>query len=390
MTQLLLRRFVRDYENTKDPEVRERYGTLSGIVGILLNLCLSLGKFLAGLATGAVSVTADAFNNLSDAATSVVTLVGFRQAGQKADEDHPYGHGRMEYLAGLAVSVAILLVGVELAKGALDKILHPEEIRFSWLSVAMLCVSIAVKLWMYLFNKNLSGRISSTAMAATATDSLSDCIATSAVLLGLLVSRFAHVSIDGWVGILVAAFVLRAGWEAAKDTVDPLLGKAPDPALVEGIRETVLAHPEIAGVHDLMVHDYGPGHIMASLHAEVSIDADMGYTHDVIDNVERELGAKYHIIATIHMDPIVTDDAHVTALKKEILALAQSIDPAMTIHDFRMTEGPSHTNLIFDVVVPHSCALSDEEVRRELARLAKEKDPKYITVVQVDHDYTGK
>lgn len=390
MTQFLLRRFVRDYENTKDPEVRERYGTLSGSVGILLNLCLSLGKFLAGLATGAVSVTADAFNNLSDAATSVVTLVGFRLAGQKADEDHPYGHGRMEYLAGLAVSAAILLVGVELAKGALGKILHPEEIRFSWLSVAILCASIGVKLWMYLFNKDLSHRISSAAMAATAADSLSDCIATSAVLLGLLVSRFAYVSIDGWVGILVAAFVLRAGWEAAKDTIDPLLGKAPDPALVEGIRETVLAHPEIAGVHDLMVHDYGPGHIMASLHAEVSIDADMGYTHDVIDNVERELGSKYHIIATIHMDPIVTDDEHVTALREELLSLAQSIDPAMTIHDFRMTEGPSHTNLIFDVVAPHSCTLSDEEIRRELARLARERDPKYITVVQVDHDYTGK
>ncbi len=390
MTTFLLRRFVRDYENTQDPEVRERYGTLSGSVGILLNLCLALGKFLAGLATGAVSVMADAFNNLSDAASSVVTLVGFRLAGRKADEDHPYGHGRMEYLAGLAVSVAILLVGVELAKGAIGKILHPEAIRFSWFSVAMLCVSIGVKLWMYLFNRDLGRRISSAAMAATAADSLSDCVATSAVLLGLLVSRFAHVSIDGWVGILVAAFVLRAGWESAKDTIDPLLGKAPDPALVAGIRETVLEHPEIWGIHDLMVHDYGPGHVMASLHAEVSIDADMARTHDVIDNVERELSSKYHIIATIHMDPIVTDDEHVTALREEMLSLAQSIDPAITLHDFRMTEGPSHTNLIFDVVAPHSCVLSDEEIRRELARLAKERDPKYITVVQVDHDYTGK
>ena len=388
MTTLLLRRFVHRYEDTQDPEVREQYGTLSGAVGIALNLCLALGKFLAGLATGAVSVTADAFNNLSDAASSVVTLVGFRLAGQKADEDHPYGHGRMEYLAGLAVSAAILLVGVELAKGAIEKILHPDVIRFSWPSAAMLCVSIGVKLWMYLFNRNLSRRISSAAMAATAADSLSDCVATSAVLLGLLASRFAHVSIDGWVGILVAAFVLRAGWESAKDTIDPLLGKAPDPALVEGIRRTVLAHPEIAGIHDLMVHDYGPGHIMASLHAEVSIDADMAYTHDVIDNVERELGAKYHIIATIHMDPIVTNDVHVNALREEMLSLARQIDPAMTLHDFRMTEGPSHTNLIFDVVVPRSCPLSDEEVSRELARLARERDPRYITVVQVDHDYT--
>lgn len=388
MTRFLLSRFVRGYEDVQDPEVRERYGTLSGTVGVVLNLCLSLGKFLAGLATGAVSVMADAFNNLSDAASSVVTLVGFRLAGQKADEDHPYGHGRMEYLAGLAVSVAILLVGVELAKGAIEKILHPEVVRFSWLSVAILCASIALKLWMYLFNKDLSRRISSAAMAATAADSLSDCVATSAVLLGLLVSHFAQVSIDGWVGILVAAFVLRAGWEAAKDTVDPLLGKAPDPALVEGIRKTVLSHPEISGVHDLMVHDYGPGHIMASLHAEVDIDADMAHTHDVIDNVERELGAKYHIIATIHMDPIVTNDEHVTALREEMLSLAQELAPGMTLHDFRMTEGPSHTNLIFDVVAPRTCPLSDEEIRQELGRLARERNPRYITVVQVDHDYT--
>ena len=388
MTQFILRHLIPGWENTIDPEIRERYGTLSGMVGIFLNLCLSGGKFLAGLVTGAVSVTADAFNNLSDAATSVVTLVGFRLAGRGADEDHPYGHGRMEYLAGLAVSVAILLVGVELAKGALDKILHPEMVRFSWLSVGVLCASILVKLWMYVFNRDLSRRISSAAMAATAADSLSDCVATSAVLAGLLVGHFFQVAIDGWVGILVAAFVLRAGWEAAKDTVDPLLGKAPDPALVEGICQTVLAHPEIVGVHDLMVHDYGPGRVMASLHAEVSIDADMAATHDVIDNVERELGKKFHLIATIHMDPIATNDQRVTQARQEMLTLAQGLDPAMTIHDFRMTEGPSHTNLIFDVVVPHSCGLTDEEVRRELGRLAKEKDPRYITVIQVDHSYT--
>ena len=387
MTEFLLRRFVPNYQDVQSPEVRERCGALSGITGILLNVLLCMGKFIAGLLTGAVSVTADAFNNLSDAASSLVTLVGFHMAGQAADRDHPYGHGRMEYLAGLAVSAAILLVGVELAKGALEKILRPEAVHFSWLSVGILCASIAVKLWMYLFNRSLSRRISSAAMAATAADSLSDCVATGAVLLGLLVSHFAQVSIDGWVGVVVAAFVLRAGWEAAKDTIDPLLGKAPDPALVEGIRQTVLSHPEIAGVHDLMVHDYGPGHVMASLHAEVSIDADMAATHDVIDNVERELAQKYRLIATIHMDPIVTDDAHINAVRSEILALAQQIDPAMTLHDFRMTAGPSHTNLIFDVVAPHSCPLSDEEIRRELSRLAREKDPKYMTVVQVDHSF---
>ncbi len=387
MTELLLRRFVRGYEDTKDPAVREGYGALSGTVGILLNLCISLGKFFAGVLTGAVSVTADAFNNLSDAATSLVTLVGFKLAGQQADEDHPYGHGRMEYLAGLGVSAAILLVGVELAKGAIEKILHPEEVAFSWLSAGILACSILVKLWMYVFNKDLSRRISSAAMAATAADSLSDCVATSAVLAGLLVSHFAHVTIDGWVGIVVAAFVLRAGWDAAKDTIDPLLGKAPDPELVEGIEKTVLAHPEIAGIHDLMVHDYGPGRVMASLHAEVSIDADMAQTHDVIDNIERELGKKFHLLATIHMDPIVTNDESVAQMRQMVAELAKRLHPEVTIHDFRMTSGPSHTNLIFDMVLPHGCSLSDEEARQEMARLARETDPSYITVIQVDHTY---
>ena len=387
MTELLLRRFVRDHENTADPVVREGYGALSGAVGIALNLMVSCGKFAAGMITGAVSVTADAFNNLSDAATSLVTLLGFKLAGRQADEDHPYGHGRMEYLAGLAVSVAILLVGIELAKGAIEKILHPEGVEFSWLSVGILVVSILVKLWMYRFNKTLSRRINSAAMAATAADSLSDCVATSAVLLGLLVAHFAQVSIDGWVGVVVAAFVLRAGWESAKDTIDPLLGKAPDPELVKGIVETVMAHPEIAGVHDLMVHDYGPGRVMASLHAEVSIDADMAETHDVIDNIERELNKKFHLLATIHMDPIATSDERVAELRRTVAELAGKMYPGVTIHDFRMTEGPSHTNLIFDIVLPHGCSLTDDEARREMARLAREADSRYITVIQVDHSY---
>ena len=387
MTKLLLKCFVPDYENTRDPGVRERYGALSGTVGILLNLSLTAGKLWAGLHTGAVSVTADAFNNLSDALTSLVTLLGFRLAARKADADHPFGHGRYEYLAGMAVSVAVLLVGLELARGAVEKILRPEEVAFSPLSAGILVAAIAVKLWMYLFNKNLSQRIGSAAMAATAADSISDAVAPAAVLCGLLVSHFFRVSIDGWVGILVSAFVLRAGWESLRDTLDPLLGKAPDPKLVEGIQETVLSHPEISGVHDMVVHDYGPGHIMATLHAEVSIDADMAHTHDVIDNVERELHEKFQIQATIHMDPIVTNDARVNALKGEMLALAQAIDTRNTLHDFRMTEGPTHINLIFDLLVPRDCPLSDEEVRGEMARRAGESDPKYITVIQVDHPY---
>lgn len=388
MIEFLLRKFVKDYQNVKDPAVRERYGTLSGAVGIFLNLMISLGKFTAGVITSSVAVTADAFNNLSDAASSLVTLVGFRLAGQKADDDHPFGHGRIEYLAGLAVSVAILLVGLELAKSAVGKILHPEAVSFSPLSAGILAASILVKLWMYVFNRTLSRRIESAAMAATAADSLSDCVATSAVLLGLLVGHFADLSIDGWVGVVVAAFVFKTGWEAAKDTISPLLGQPPDPALVSGIRETVLEHPEVRGVHDLIVHDYGPGHIMASLHAEVSINADMAATHDVIDNIERELGSKYHIMATIHMDPIATDDSLVNARRDEMLELARQIDPEITLHDFRMTEGPTHTNLIFDLVVPRKCPMSDGEVRQEMARLARVRNSRYLTVIQIDHPYT--
>ncbi len=388
MIEFLLRKFVKDYQNVKDPAVRERYGTLSGAVGIFLNLMISLGKFTAGVITSSVAVTADAFNNLSDAASSLVTLVGFRLAGQKADDDHPFGHGRIEYLAGLAVSVAILLVGLELAKSAVGKILHPEAVSFSPLSAGILAASILVKLWMYVFNRTLSRRIESAAMAATAADSLSDCVATSAVLLGLLAGHFADLSIDGWVGVVVAAFVFKTGWEAAKDTISPLLGQPPDPALVSGIRETVLEHPEVRGVHDLIVHDYGPGHIMASLHAEVSIDADMAATHDVIDNIERELGSKYHIMATIHMDPIATDDSLVNARRDEMLELARQIDPEITLHDFRMTEGPTHTNLIFDLVVPRKCPMSDGEVRQEMARLARVRNSRYLTVIQIDHPYT--
>ena len=387
MTEFLLRRFVRDYERVGDPEVRERYGVLSGVVGILLNVALSLGKFLVGFATGAVSVTADALNNLTDAASSVVTLVGFRLAGQKADEEHPFGHGRMEYLTGLAVSVVILLVGLEVAKEAVGKIFHPQPVDFSALTAGVLAASVAVKLWMYFFNRGLSRKIKSSALQATAADSLSDAAGTAILLAGLLAGHFFELHLDGFLGIGVALFILRTGWESLRDTVDPLLGRAPDPELVRGIRETVLAHPEISGVHDLVVHDYGPGHVMVTLHAEVDIEGDMAATHDVIDNVERELAQRYRVIATIHMDPIATNDAHVNEVKETMLVLARKIDEGMTLHDFRMTEGPTHTNLIFDLVVPVGCPLSDEEVRREMARLAREENERYLTVIQVDHLY---
>lgn len=388
MINLLVKTFVKDAGNVQDPQVRQRYGTLSGAVGIFLNLLLSAGKMIAGLITGSIAITADAFNNLTDAGSSVVTLVGFRMAGKQADDDHPFGHGRIEYLSGLAVSVVILLVGLELAKSSVEKIIHPEPVEFSWLSAGILIAAICVKLWMSYFNRSLSRRIGSAAMAATATDSLSDAVATSAVLLSAIIGKFTGVNIDAWAGILVALFILRAGWGAAKDTLNPLLGQSPDPELVRDIERTVLAHPQVVGIHDMIIHDYGPGRSMMSLHAEVPAGSDIMEVHDEIDAIERELKAKYRIDASIHMDPIVTGDETISKARKMVSELVREVDPAMTIHDFRMTSGPRHRNLIFDVVVPYSVKSTDEEVRREIERKIRSADSNSFAVIQVDRAYT--
>ena len=383
----LVRLFIKDCDNVTDPAVRERYGILSGAVGIVLNLLLSAGKLFAGLMTGSISITADAFNNLSDAGSSVVTLVGFKLAGQKADDGHPFGHGRMEYLAGLLVSLMILLVGVELGRSSIGKILRPEAVDFSLVSTGILAASILVKLWMGQFNRGLGRKIGSAAMAATAADSLSDAAATAAVLLGTVIGHVTGVYIDGWVGVLVAVFILRSGWGAAKDTLDPLLGQSPDPELVKEIRDTVLAHPQVVGLHDLVIHDYGPGRRMMSLHAEVPVDADIMETHDVIDAIEREIKSKFGIETCIHMDPIATGDPRTCALREQVAELVKTVDGEMTIHDFRITPGPCHTNLIFDVVVPHRCTLTDEQIRQAVDGKVKELDPNYYAVIQVDRSY---
>ena len=389
MTDFLVRHFVRDYQQVQDPAVRERYGVLSGGVGIFLNLLLSLGKFFAGVVTGSIAVTADAFNNLSDAGSSVVTLVGFKLAGQKADDGHPFGHGRIEYLAGLLVSLLILMVGVELGKTSIEKIVQPEEVAFSILSVGILVCSILIKLWMSLFNRKLGKRIHSAAMQATATDSLSDVVATSAVLAGTLIGHFAHVSIDGWIGVVVAVFILRAGWGAAKDTLNPLLGTAPDPELVKAIQQLVLSHEQVVGMHDLVIHDYGPGRRMCSFHAEVPEGDDIMEAHDAIDHIEREIQEKFGIETTAHMDPIATGDSEVARLRDQMRDLVREIDPDMSIHDFRLTRGPRHSNLIFDVVVPHRCRLSDEEIRRRITEAAEQVVPGCYVVLQLDRSYVG-
>ena len=388
MIELLSHWLIRNRENTGDPAVRLAYGRLCGLVGIGLNLLLSGGKLFAGTVSGSVAVTADAFNNLSDAGSSVVTLLGFQLAGKKPDPQHPFGHGRIEYISGLVVSGLILLMGVELGKSSVEKILHPEAVDFSLLAVGILVASIAVKLYMYLYNRRIGRRISSAAMEATATDSLSDAIATTAVLAAMLVGRFTALMIDGWVGLVVAYFILFSGYQAAKETLGPLLGQPPEQELVERIRQMVLSHPPICGIHDLVVHDYGPGRMMVSLHAEVPAHGDILELHDVIDTAEMELKRTLHCNAVIHMDPIITDDAQIVQLRRRVAELVRQVDSGMTIHDFRVVPGPSHTNLIFDAVLPFGEHITEAEAARQIRERVRQMDGgEYYAVVTVENPY---
>ena len=387
MISLLARLFVKT-DGREPAAVRKAYGILCGAVGIGFNVLLFLGKFFAGTIAGSIAITADAFNNLSDAGSSFVTMLGFQLAGQKPDSDHPFGHGRIEYLSGLAVSMLILLMGFELAKSSLDKILHPEPVDSSPLVIAILCVSIAVKLYMAFYNHRLGKQLNSAAMEATGADSLSDSVATSAVLLATLVGHFTGWMIDGWCGILVAAFILWSGFNAAKDTIDPLLGTPPTPEFVDEIKDLVMAHPAIVGIHDLIVHDYGPGRVMISLHAEVSASADVLELHDEIDNVEKELQEKLGCHAVIHMDPIVIDDGITQETRKRVADLVRCIDDQISIHDFRMVVGPTHTNVIFDAVVPFGFRLSNSEVASKIQSAVRTLDGNYFAVVNVEQSYT--
>ena len=387
MISLLAKWFIPRREQVADSAVRRAWGALCGFVGIALNLLLFAGKLASGALSGSIAVTADAFNNLSDAGSSVVTLLGFRLAGKKPDSDHPFGHGRMEYVSGLVVAGLILLMGAELAKTSVDKIAHPEAVTFSWLAAAILLVSIAVKLYMYMYNKAVGKKIGSAAMAATAADSLSDTAATAAVLLSMIVGRLANVQLDGWVGLLVALFILWSAVQAARDTISPLLGQAPDPALVREIEGLVMAHDTVVGVHDLVVHDYGPGRRIISLHAEVPADGQVLELHDVIDNIESELARKLHCEAVIHMDPVVVGDPVVAALREQTAALVKTIDPRITIHDFRMVPGKTHTNLIFDAVIPFDEQLTRPQVAQRICRLVEDMDGHYRAVVKIENSY---
>ena len=386
MISLLARLFIK--QSGDEQAVRKAYGILCGAVGIGFNVLLFIGKFFAGTLAGSIAITADAFNNLSDAGSSFVTLLGFQMAGQKPDSEHPFGHGRIEYLSGLAVSMLILLMGVELAKSSLQKILHPEPVDSSPVVIAILCVSIAVKLYMFSYNRRLGRKLNSSAMEATSMDSLSDSAATLAVLIATLVGHFTGLMIDGWCGILVAAFILWSGFNAAKDTLNPLLGTPPTREFVMQIRDIVMAHKSILGIHDLIVHDYGPGRVMISVHAEVSASENVLELHDEIDNVESELREKLGCEAVIHMDPIVTDDGITEETRQRVAALVHCIDDEINIHDFRMVVGPTHTNVIFDAVVPFKFRLTDAEVREKIEAAVRALDGNYYAVVNVERPYT--
>ena len=387
MIEQLARLFLKPEERDA-ASLRRGYGVLCGAVGVCLNVLLFLGKFLAGRLAGSIAITADAFNNLSDAGSSFVTLLGFRLAGQKPDVHHPFGHGRIEYLSGLVVSMLILLMGFELGRSSLAKILHPAPVDSGPLVLGILCVSIAVKLYMTFYNRRLGKKLDSPALLATAADSLSDSAATAAVLLATLAGQAFRVSLDGWAGLLVAAFILWSGVQSARDTIDPLLGTPPTPEFVRQIRELVLASPGIIGLHDLIVHDYGPGRRMLSLHAEVSASEDVLVLHDEIDNVERELRERLGCEAVIHMDPIVTDDGVTAETRRKVADLIHCIDDAINIHDFRMVAGPTHTNVIFDAVVPYNFRLTDRVVEEKIRTVVRTLDGSYYAVVRVERSYT--
>ena len=384
MTSLLPRLFVRNYENTDDPGVRSGYGKLAGVVGILCNAVLFGAKLLIGTLSGSVSITADAINNLSDASSSVVTLLGFKLAEKPADADHPFGHARIEYLSGLIVAAMILLIGVELVKSSFQKILHPEPVDFSVAAVLVLALSIGVKLWMAHFNRTLGRRIQSETLIATAADSRNDVISTAAVLAAGLVGRFTGLEIDGCVGMLVALFILYSGISIAKDTVDPLLGEAPTDELVRMISQEIRSYDKVLGIHDLMVHDYGPGRRFASVHVEMDSREDPLVCHDIIDDIERDFLTKHHIHLVIHYDPIVTDDEELNGMRELTGRVIAELDPRFTLHDFRMVRGPGHTNLVFDLVIPFEMAGRTKELSREINRRIKAVDEKYNAVITFD------
>ena len=389
MTEWLVKRFVKGYADTADPAVRTRYGQFAGIVGIVCNILLCLGKGAIGLVSGSVSIVADAVNNLSDAASNIVSLLGFKLASRPADPEHPYGHGRYEYLAGLVVAALVLAIGINLTWSSVQKILAPEPTEFSGALVAVLVLSIIVKLWMAAFNRALGQRIDSDTLTATAVDSRNDVISTTAVLACACISQAAGIDLDGWAGAAVGLFICVSGVQLLGDTVSPLLGQAPSAELVNHIHDKIMSYPGVLGTHDLMVHDYGPGRQFASAHVEMAAEADPLESHDLIDNIEQDFKADDGIIVTLHYDPIVTDDPEVKDMRNWIAEQVRAIDARLTIHDLRCVPGPTHTNVIFDCVRPVDCALAPGDLRERVAALVQAHYPRSIAKITIDESYVS-
>ena len=387
MIGLLSKFWIEDRENTTSPGVRQSYGMLCSVVGIILNLILFLGKFLAGTIGNSISIMADAFNNLSDAGSSFITLIGFKMSVQEADPNHPFGHGRIEYLSGLVVAGAILLMGYELIVSSAKKILQPEETTFSLLTLTILLSSILVKFYMAYYNFSIGKKITSSSLKATATDSLSDAVTTTAVLLSSLFEHFFHWRLDGYCGVLVGLFIIYAGFNAARDTVNPLLGQPPAREFVEQVQQIVLNTEGILGMHDLIVHDYGPGRVIISLHAEVSSTENLLEIHDRIDGLERTLNRQLHCEAVIHMDPVILEDPDILLWQDRINSILYSIDPAFHIHDFRIIKESTHRKLIFDLVLPHNCKMSKSLLLEEIQNRVWTFDKNYDVVIQMEHSY---
>lgn len=388
MVKLLAKWLIKDKDNFSSPAVRQAYGMLCGGVGIFLNVLLFFIKFFAGFISGSIAITADAVNNLSDAGSSLITLIGFRMAGQKPDPGHPFGHGRIEYLSGLFVSIAILFMAVELVRTSISKILHPEDILFSPLILIILIVSILVKIYMACYNQSISRKLDSAAMHATATDSLSDTLSTSVVLIATLTAHLTDLKIDGYCGVLVGLFIFYAGISAARDTISPLLGQPPSPDLVQKIEKLVMSHDGIIGIHDLIVHDYGPGRLMVSLHAEVPADCNILSMHDLIDNIEHDLRNDLQCDAVIHMDPICINDEETVKVKQVVEQIISEIDSRLSIHDFRIVNGPTHTNVIFDLVVPYKFKLTDSQTVEIIKYKLQEYSETCFAVIDVDRNYS--
>lgn len=384
MITLLSNIFIKDKDQYQNPNTRSAYGKLCGGFGIFLNICLFVGKLIAGLLSNSIAIIADAVNNLSDAASSAITLIGFKISEQKPDKDHPYGHGRVEYIAGLLISIAIVFMGFELIKSSFEKIIHPQEMACDMITVAILVASILVKIYMFSYNRSIGKKIESVVMSATATDSLSDTIATFVVLLSTLIYQFTSLNIDAYCGVLVGLFILYSGCNAAKETISPLLGQPPKPEFVDQIKDLVMSHEEILGIHDMIVHDYGPGRIMASLHAEVDSKGNIMEIHDLIDRIENEIQEQCNCQAVIHMDPILVNDPYTDELKEKVRKMIDELDPNIHFHDFRVVKGPTHTNIIFDIVLPFDYQYKDEYVLDFIRNKLSALEGNFNGVINID------